>query len=113
VNYGEYPVTTELASTALPLYSSFATDPDMAELIEMFVADMSLHVAAMEIAVRDGDWKSLERMAHRLKGSAGGYGFSTIGTAAGALELAISYSDRDTITKRADRLLFHCRRVRN
>lgn len=106
-------MTTELDSAAYPLYSSLAADPDMAELIEMFVADMSLHVAAIEIAVRDADWKGLQRLAHRLKGSAGGYGFSTIGTSAGALEIAISYSDRNMIIKRADRLLFHCRRIRN
>jgi len=106
-------VTTELDSAVHPLYSSFAADPDMAELIEMFVADMSLHVAAIEIAVKEIDWKGLQRMAHRLKGSAGGYGFSTIGASAGALEIAISYADQDTIMKRTDRLLFHCRRVRN
>lgn len=97
----------------LPLYSSLSTDPDMAELLEMFVSDMPLHVAAMESAVKTEDWSGLQRIAHRLKGSAPGYGFSPVGASAGALELAISYSDRETVLKRAERLLFQCRRVRN
>lgn len=106
-------MNSDLDTEALPLYSTLATDPDMAELIEMFVADMSLHVAAIEIAVKNADWKGLQRIAHRLKGSAGGYGFPTIGSSAGALEIAVSYSDGEAITKRADRLLSHCRRTRN
>jgi HPt (histidine-containing phosphotransfer) domain-containing protein len=103
----------ELETEAFPLYSTLATDPDMAELIEMFVADMSLHVAAIEIAITNADWRGLQRIAHRLKGSAAGYGFSPIGASAGALEIAVSYSDQETILKRAERLLFHCRRIRN
>lgn len=106
-------MSTEIELPIEPLYSSLAADPDMAELLEMFVADMPLHIAAIEAALKSGDREGLQRLAHRLKGSAPGYGFSTIGASAGALEIAISYSDQDTIAKRVDRLLFHCRRVRN
>ncbi len=106
-------MATEVDSLFVPLYSSLSTDPDMAELLEMFVADMPQHVAAMETAVQAEDWPSLQRIAHRLKGSGPGYGFASVGASAGALELAISYSNRETILKRAERLLFHCRRIRN
>ena len=61
-----------------PIYSDFGDDPEMAELIEYFVKTMPAKIATFEECVAAKDWAAVERLAHQLKGSAGGYGFHSI-----------------------------------
>lgn len=69
------------------ILSSFAGDPEMRELIGYFVEDLPKRTQALEQAWGAADLGSLRRIAHQLKGAAGGYGFDTIGQAAGELEV--------------------------
>lgn len=41
---------------------------------------------ALEQWVKDGLWSEIQQLAHRLRGTAGGYGFEAIGEIATALE---------------------------
>jgi HPt (histidine-containing phosphotransfer) domain-containing protein len=66
--------------------SEFADDPDMVELIELFVDGIPAQIAKLEAASAAGDPDGVRRIAHQLKGAAGGYGFSTVTDAAGVLE---------------------------
>ncbi len=66
--------------------SQFANDPEMAELVELFVTELPTRVNALQAAWHAGRIADLARLAHQLKGSSAGYGFSSIGDAAGALE---------------------------
>lgn len=70
-----------------PLLSELAGDADMAELIEMFVAELPERVAALRQALTERDFEALRRLAHQLKGAAGGYGFPSITEAAKDLEI--------------------------
>jgi HPt (histidine-containing phosphotransfer) domain-containing protein len=74
---------------ATPLLSDYAGDPDMAELITEFVEAMPARSESILEAYRTRDADTLKRLTHQLKGSAGGYGFPTVGTAAGAIEHAL------------------------
>lgn len=69
-----------------PLFSNFATDPDMAELVEEFVGVLPERVRSIEEAVQTQDLEGLRRLVHQLKGASGGYGFDVIGQAAASLE---------------------------
>jgi HPt (histidine-containing phosphotransfer) domain-containing protein len=69
-----------------PLVSEFSNDPDMRDLIAMFVDEMPEKVATLESLARSRDFESLKRLAHQLKGASGGYGFTPVGAAAGVLE---------------------------
>lgn len=69
------------------ILSSFAGDPEMRELIGYFVEELPKRTHALEEAWKSADLGSLRRIAHQLKGAAGGYGFDTIGQAAGELEV--------------------------
>lgn len=69
-----------------PLRSELASDPDMAELIEMFLSELPQRLAAFEAAVKGGEVETLRRLAHQLRGAAAGYGYASIGTAAGSIE---------------------------
>ena len=72
--------------------SEYAQDPDMAELVQIFVAELPKRIAAMEAAHREGALSALTRLAHQMKGAAGGYGFPSISQLAGRLEATIKES---------------------
>lgn len=72
-----------------PLRSEYANDPDMAELVEAFLAELPQRVSDVTGAFRSGDADRLKRISHQIKGSAGGYGFPTVGEAAARLEHAL------------------------
>ncbi len=90
-----------------PLYSSYADDEDMLELVEMFVAELPDRMASVTAALDGGDYDQLQVYAHQLKGSAGSYGFQSITDAAAGLEDALkSGSPNPAILKpHADALL--------
>jgi HPt (histidine-containing phosphotransfer) domain-containing protein len=69
-----------------PILSQYATDPEMVELIDLFLSEMPDRLKALESAWRNAQVPQLTRMAHQLKGSCAGYGFPAIGTAASTLE---------------------------
>lgn len=69
------------------ILSSFAADPEMRELIAYFVEELPKRTHALEEAWKAADLGSLRRIAHQLKGAAGGFGFDGIGQAAGELEV--------------------------
>ncbi len=84
------------------LHSLYSDDPDMVELVDGFVAGMPERLDAFTRAWDLGDREQLCRLAHQLKGAAGGYGFPQIGEAASALESAARASapappDRSTV----------------
>lgn len=72
-----------------PLESDLAGDPELGELIQEFVAGLPAQIAAMEAALARSDLEALRQGAHRLRGSAGGYGFGPISQLAAVVEAAI------------------------
>jgi HPt (histidine-containing phosphotransfer) domain-containing protein len=88
-----------------PLKSEYANDPELAELVEMFVEGLPSHVARLTSAMADGDIESLKSLAHQLKGSAGGYGFPAITDSVRELEAAIFAADSITDVEEQLRVL--------
>lgn len=102
-----------------PLASEFAGDPEMRELIEMFVSEMPEKTASLEALWRDRQLEPLKRLAHQIKGAGGGYGYSQVSQAAGKLESqlqavltgpAVESQLRD-VQARVEELIKLCRRV--
>lgn len=69
-----------------PLISQYASDPEMADLVELFVGELPERIRALESAWQDQRVEAVTRIAHQLKGSGAGYGFPLIGDAAANLE---------------------------
>ncbi len=100
-------------STAEPLYSSLGADPDLAEIVGLFVDEMPARVSALQDLLQAADWESLRRTAHQLKGAAGSYGFGPISPAAAVLETALrENAPEDEIRKSVDELVDLCSRAR-
>jgi HPt (histidine-containing phosphotransfer) domain-containing protein len=71
---------------AVAIVSQFADDPEMAAILERFVAGLEGHVATMCGALADRRFDDLRRAAHQMKGSGGSYGYAMLTDAAKALE---------------------------
>jgi HPt (histidine-containing phosphotransfer) domain-containing protein len=96
-----------------PLYSSLASDPDMVELVELFVEEMPERIDALLDMVREADMDGLQRMAHQLKGAAGSYGFEDITVAAAKLERTLrEEADRPHVDEALAALVTLCRRAK-
>jgi HPt (histidine-containing phosphotransfer) domain-containing protein len=95
------------------ILSEFANEPDMSEIIGMFVAEMPEKIEAIRAACEKDDVAALSVLAHRLKGSAGGYGFPTLTDAAAELELAVKYgADLAAVREQVESLVGLCARIR-
>jgi signal transduction histidine kinase/DNA-binding response OmpR family regulator/HPt (histidine-containing phosphotransfer) domain-containing protein len=96
------------------LFSEFAADIDMVEIIDLFVEGLPGRMDELRTAMADGATAEVKRLAHQLKGAAGGYGFAPITTVAAELELAIGRGERATETNEiVERLLAMCARARH
>jgi HPt (histidine-containing phosphotransfer) domain-containing protein len=94
------------------LRSEFQDDPDMAELIGLFLDELGPRVESMRGAWEVGDAEGLKRIAHQIKGAAGGYGYPSISRAAQRLEASLSHHHADALSSARgalDELIDLCR----
>ncbi len=100
-------------ATSQALFSTLAEDPDLAEIVEMFVDEMPDRIENILNCFQSEDWDGLQRASHQLKGAAGSYGFPSITPCAGTLEAAVKQTrPEDEIHKAVDELVAMCRSVR-
>ncbi len=76
------------APDGAPIHSSYADDPEMTDLVAAFVERLPGQVSALQAAAEAEDLEALIRLAHQLKGAAGGYGFLPVSEEAAVLEAA-------------------------
>ncbi|MCA9246056.1 MAG: Hpt domain-containing protein [Planctomycetales bacterium] len=100
-------------ATQPPIYSAFGVDPDLADLVDLYVEEMPERIASVQ-QLRDAkNWPDLGRLAHQIKGSAGSYGFDEITPFAYRLEQAAKDSEPPAeIEQAADELVEICLRAR-
>ncbi|WP_222432835.1 PAS domain-containing hybrid sensor histidine kinase/response regulator [Caenimonas sedimenti] len=68
-------------------------NPVLADLIPAFLQNRRKDVIAMRAALADGDFDTVSRLGHSMRGSGGGYGFQAITDIGLALEQAAAVSD--------------------
>ena len=95
-----------------PIRSSLAWDPELGEMVAQFVADLPSRVAWLQRHFDAGDWESLRRAAHQMKGAASIYGFEGLTPHALRLETLLSEGRaKEEITAAFQELVVHCRSV--
>ena len=103
----------QLSTETEPLFSSFGSDPDLGELVEMFVDEMPDRITTLSEQLDMSDWDSVRRTAHQLKGAAGSYGFDSITPCAAQLEDAVDQGQpEEQIRDAVEELIGLCRRIR-
>ncbi len=99
--------------TAELVYSTLAEDPDLGEIVDLFVQEMPERVDNILARLHSGDWEGLRRAAHQLKGAAGSYGFAPITPSAARLEAAVRQArPEDEIRQAVEELINLCERAR-
>src|SRR5262249_53370902 len=76
-------------AAATPTAAVLRQHPEIRRLTADFVDGLPERMAALERSLADDDLGTVATLAHRLKGTAGGYGFPAITTAAGELEASV------------------------
>ena len=97
-------------STSRAIVSELTDDEDMVELVERFVGSLGAQATKLDDAQSANDRESIRRIAHQIKGAAGGYGFPSITTAASVLEHAAR--EGDSIDQPLAEVTDQCRRAR-
>ncbi|HEV3021685.1 MAG TPA: Hpt domain-containing protein, partial [Pirellulales bacterium] len=60
------------------LRSSLADDPDLGEIVKLYVDEMPQRIEGLLARFAAADWDGLATGAHQLKGTAGSHGFQQI-----------------------------------
>jgi HPt (histidine-containing phosphotransfer) domain-containing protein len=95
-----------------PLYSTLGGDPDLGDLVTLFVDEMSDRVGNILDLLNRHEWEELRRAAHQIKGAAGSYGFGSITPCAGKLEYAIRDQEpEENIRQAVEDLVGMCNRT--
>ncbi len=74
------------STKSTPIFSTLGSDPDLGELVELFVDEMPERVHNITNLLAQSDWEEIRRAAHQLKGAAGSYGFDAISPSAAIVE---------------------------
>ncbi|MCA9122620.1 MAG: Hpt domain-containing protein [Planctomycetaceae bacterium] len=69
---------SELTVRSEYVYSTLGLDPDLGDLVEMFVEELPSRIAMIQDCWQRADMDGLGRAAHQLKGAAGSYGFEEL-----------------------------------
>jgi len=94
-------------------YSTMAADPDLAEIVELFVEEMPQRIRDLQNQFQNHDWDQLGRLAHQLKGAAGSYGFDQITPFAARLEKGVRNGlPHGEVQLAFEELLEACNRIR-
>ena len=110
-SYARTPGVAAPEPQAGVLASEFASDPEMASLMDNFVAGLSGQAASMRQAFQAGCHEELRRLAHQLKGAGGGYGYPSLTDAASVLEEAAKAADTEAEALALQRLAELCQAV--
>ncbi len=105
--------THHAATNSEYLYSTFGTDPDLGEIVELFVEEMPERIANLLDCASVSDRERLRVAAHQLKGAAGSYGFQPITDCAAQLEAQIRGDEpEEQIRQSVAALVEICQRAR-
>ena len=78
-----------MTTLSFPIYSVLASDPDLREVVRLFVEEIPERMQVFENELVAEHWPELQRVAHQLKGTAGSHGFAELSKVAAALESTI------------------------
>ena len=91
--------------------SQFANDPDMATILDAFIARLDSQTGAMRESLRQRRFDDLQRLAHRMKGSGGSYGYPLLTDAARSLEEAAKARSHERAAAALEQLLTLCQGI--
>lgn len=106
--------TPSVAETLFPLTQApIARVPeDLMSLIPGYLENRRNDVSRIETLLTEGGFAEIERLAHSMKGTGGGYGFDGISSIGGAMEAAARERSPEEVKRQMDALEIYIRTVR-
>ena len=86
-------------------------DPDLADDIPWYVGQMEEYTEAIEKAMGDNDFETIEDAGHRMKGSGETFGFDAVSKMGKSIEMAAKEKDLDEIRKKVEALARYIKMV--
>ena len=86
-------------------------DASFAPLIPKFMANRKKEITTMAEAVTQGDFETIRKVAHGMKGVSGSYGFPAMTAVAARLEQAATVADGESISRDLTALASYLDRV--
>lgn len=86
-------------------------DADLEPLIPFFLNNQHKALAAMQAALQQHDYETIQSLGHRMKGSGGGYGFDAVTDIGSAIEEAARIGHHEEIAARLRSLAHYLGRV--
>ena len=103
----------QMSQTLQRVYSVYGDDPNLAELVDIFVSELPRRVETLQSHAEVEDWESLSRVAHQINGNASSYGFPQLSTLAGRIEYACRGTNpTDMIMQSLDNFIEYCEHIR-
>ena len=96
-----------------PVVSLFAEDPDVAGILGGFIDGLDEQLSEMGRVLSEDRFDDLKRLAHRLKGAGGSYGYPALTDLCKILEDAATAKDRETAEKMLEKVAGMCRAVKD
>ncbi len=96
-----------------PIVSLYADDPDVAGILEGFIRGLNDQLTQMGDVFADGRYEDLKRLAHRLKGAGGSYGYPSLTDACKKLEDAAAAQDADSVVHSLEEVAGLCRAIKD
>ena len=94
-----------------PVYSMLLDEPDLAHLVEKFIAYLPGTIESLVKAAHQQDWDTLKDKAHQLKGLGGGYGFPDITQLAAKLEFQALNKNQIEVDSLTASINAYCQRI--
>lgn len=87
-------------------------DPEIEDLIPGFLENRHKDIETLQEALAKGDYETIQKLGHTMKGIGAGYGFDSITDVGTALENAAKDKNTEEIRKRVGELLHYLERVK-
>jgi HPt (histidine-containing phosphotransfer) domain-containing protein len=94
-----------------PVFSTLLDDPNLAHLVEKFIAYLPEKTESLFNAAQQQDWDSIKDDAHQLKGLGGGYGYPEITQLAAKLEFQALNKNQLEVDSLIASLNAYCQRI--
>jgi two-component system sensor histidine kinase/response regulator len=91
--------------------SQYADDSDIADILDKFVATLGGRIMPMRNALANRDYDEVRRLAHKLKGAGGSYGYPQLSETAGVLDNVSAIKDSEMARLALKQLSELCRAV--
>ena len=86
-------------------------DRELKELVPGFLEHRRQDIPVLQSALAGGDFATIQRLAHVMKGSGGGYGFDLISEIGASMEQAAIHKDGETLRENLMDIIDYLERV--